>query len=166
MKKTLLSTVVVLAVLALVTPVIYAHGPGYGRGYRGMGFAGPGPICGPGLTEEQRSKLIELRKEFDKETATLRQEVRQKRLELKAIMVGPNPDETKAIEKMKELSAAQEKLAEKCIRFRIKNREAFPDMPGFGPYFGKGRGYRMGLGYDPGMMPYSPRRGPRGFHRP
>ncbi|MBW2145938.1 MAG: periplasmic heavy metal sensor [Deltaproteobacteria bacterium] len=165
MKKTLLSTFAVLAVVVLIAPALYAHGPGYGMGYRGKGFAGPGPMWGSWMTEEQRSKWDELRKEFDTETAVLRQEVRQKRLELAAIMAGPAPDETKAIAKMKELSAAREKLAEKCIQFRIKNREAFKDMPGFRPGFGRGRGYRMGPGFGPGMMEHGPWRGPRGFHR-
>ena len=167
MKRKGLLIVAVLAVVALAASVSYAERPFFGK----MGYRGPGQWGPPGLTEEQRAKLADLKKEFYNETATLRQEVRQKRLELAAIMAGPNPEEAKAIAKMKELSAAREKLAEKGIQFRIKNREFLAQAPDFGAGFGRGHGHRMGPGYGhhmgpgygPPMGPYGPERGPMGF---
>jgi Spy/CpxP family protein refolding chaperone len=164
MRNKMLTIFAVLAVVALAASIAYAERPFFGM----MGYGGPGKWGPPGLTEEQSNKLADLRKDFYNETATLRQEVSQKRLELAAIMVGPNPDEAKAIAKMKELSAAREKLAEKGIQFRIKNQEFFAQMPGFGAGFGsRGYGYPMGPGYGPRMMaPYGPGYGPRGFRGP
>jgi len=163
MKKKVLSIFAILAVVAFAASISYAQRPFYAKkAYRGEGFGGPGMWGQPALTEEQRSKLAELRSELYNETAPLRQEVRQKRLELAAIMAGPNPDETKAIAKMKELSQAREKLAEKLIQLRIKNRETFAEIPGFGPGCFRG----LGSGHDPSMAPYDPQRhGKRGFRR-
>jgi Spy/CpxP family protein refolding chaperone len=166
MRNKVLTIFAVLVVVALAASVSYAERPFFGK----MGYGGPGHWGPPALTEEQRTKLAELRKEFDKETATLRQEVRQKRLELAAIMAGPNPDEAKAIAKMKELSAAREKLAEKGIQFRIKNRDFFAQLPQFGRGFGPRYGHPMGPGYGPHMMgpgygpppAPGPQRGPMG----
>lgn len=167
MKRKELLIVAVLTVVALAASIAYAERPFFGK----MGDRGPGQWGPPGLTEEQRTKLADLRKEFYNETASLRQEARQKRLELAAIMAGPSPDEAKAIAKMKELSAAREKVAEKGIQFRIKNREFLAQVPGFergsgrgyGHHMGPGYGHHMGPGYGPPMAPYGPERGPMGF---
>jgi len=164
MKKTALLIFAVLAVAAFAASVSYADRPFYGKmGYRGQGPGGPGAWGPPNITEEQRSQMLELREAFDKETASLRQEVLQKRLELAAIMAGPNPDEAQAVAKMKELSQVREKLAEKMIQFRIKNRDKLGELPEFERGFGRGFGYHRGPGYGPHMTPDGPGRGPEGF---
>jgi Spy/CpxP family protein refolding chaperone len=165
MKKKALLVGAILAVAALSASVSYADPQFPGRmGYRAWGPGCEGAWGPPALTEEQRSKWAEMQEEFLKETAPLRQEVRQKRLELAAIMAGPNPEEAQAIAKMKELSQAREKLAEKVIQFRIKNRDTLGELPEFHRGFGRGYGFHMGEeGYGRHKIPYGPRRGPEGF---
>lgn len=165
MKKTLFSVVIIAVVLAIAVPFIYARGSGsiFGRGYHGMGFSGHGPGYGYMMSDEQRSGLSDLHKKFYEDTAALREEVRQKELELDALMAEENPDEAKILAKSKELSAAREKLSEKGVRFRIENRDQLRDLPGSGQGFGGGRGYRMGRGFGPGMGGYGPGNCPRGF---
>jgi zinc resistance-associated protein len=124
-------------------------GPGYGYGgqmmgpgYRGQGYGRGGYYGG---NQQQADKWDK----FYDETRNLRQELRQKYLEMDDLLSQKNPDQSKVLAKQKEISQLQAQLEEKELQFRLNNRDA--DDPGWGRYgmmgYGWGHGYMMGPGY-------------------
>lgn len=105
----------------------------------------PGPM--PDLSPEVHRKLIEQEIKFVKETAPLRAELEQKRLELRLLWLEETPNADKIIAKLNELNKLQMQLREKEIRNRFAASNLVPTE--FRQEFLRGRGPRMGMG--PGM---------------
>ena len=139
------------------------------QGRRGMGF-GPNMGYGPGLnidprmggfpirpgfsplTEEQRTQLDELNKEFQEETAEFREALSGKSKELNTTLTSEKPDGKKAKALQKEISDLLAKLAEKRLNFRLEMAKIIPEA-------GLGRGFGRGLGIDPRMGGFPKRPG-------
>ncbi len=127
-------------------------GPGWHRGY------GPGAGRGPGwwaselnLTKEQEDKLIELRKRQWEATKALRDQMYQKRQEMRSLFANPGTDDATIIAKQKELSGLQQKMQEAMVQFRLEERKVFtPEQLNkmkdlrYGYGRGAGRGYGRG----------------------
>jgi Spy/CpxP family protein refolding chaperone len=110
------------------------------------------------LTEEQRDQLNGLHKEFQEETAELRDNLSNKSGELRKILTSGKPDEKKAKSLQKEISKLQAELSQKTMGFRLKVREILPETGyareygrGFGPF--RGYGSHMGRGRGMGRAP-------------
>ena len=71
------------------------------------------------LTPEQKTKLKELVGNFRKETVFLRNDLKVKRLELRALWTVPMPDKDKIIAKQKEIIDLTTQLKMKSIDFRL-----------------------------------------------
>jgi Spy/CpxP family protein refolding chaperone len=147
---------VILAAAALVLGVAYAYaqGPGFGRGF------GPGPENGPygycgdygtsnPLTQDQRTQLRELRQKFFDETAPLRDSMRTKSQELRALWSDPKADPQAIMAKEKELGALQDQMRDMAVQQKIEARkiltpEQLSQLSQGG--WGSGQGYRGGEG--------------------
>ena len=143
MRKTkhTLTVIGVIVAIVLVGGWVFAHGPGGKRGYGETGCCG-GSYSN--LSPEQKEKLQAQQKKFYEDTAELRRELSQKRLELRSLWVDPKADPKKIRAKQKELFELQRRLQEKALEHKLAIRELFPEEQiGQGPW---GSGYGMGQG--------------------
>jgi Spy/CpxP family protein refolding chaperone len=146
MKKTLLALSLV-TVLILGVTYVYAQGPGFGPGHRGMASQeswGSGKWSS--LTPEQKTKFQELRQKFNEETAPLKGSILTKRLELKSLWSNPKADSKAILDKEKELRTLQNQMKDKVVQYRLEARNFL--TPEQITEFGQGRGMGHGFGRD------------------
>ena len=74
------------------------------------------------LTPEQKTRLKELRDNFLKDTVFLRNNIKVKRLELRALWTVPQPEKDKILAKQKELMDLVSQLQTKAVDFRLEAR--------------------------------------------
>ncbi len=121
----------------------------HGSGWNHMGSGGPGygHMMGD-LNDDDFKKMDEERRDFFKETETLRQEVYQKELALESELAKKNPDVLKAVSLQKEVSGFKAQLDQKRIEHMIRIRGILPDAGS--RYMGRGHmmGYGSGYGGD------------------
>jgi Spy/CpxP family protein refolding chaperone len=77
------------------------------------------------LTTDQLTLLGDLRKKYFDDTKVQRNELFQKRLELKKLFSDPNADESLIILKSKEVSGIQQKMIDNMIQLRLEERRIF-----------------------------------------
>jgi Spy/CpxP family protein refolding chaperone len=171
--KSIRMSLITVSIIALVGMAAVAMaGPGYGRYHMGWGAAAGGPAdCprwggggpdaddargygpGSGLDETQYKQFQEKREAFFKDTAELRQEINQKRLEMSAEFAKKSPDDKKLSSLQKEISALEGTFDQKRLAHRIEMQKAFPDTAAGYGRGGYGRGMMGGQGgYGRGMM--------------
>lgn len=152
--KTILTTVVSVAVIGFAVNAFAHDGMGYGgMGYGdGWGHRGPGwhhrNAYGPGydanpMTQEELQLFREKREAFLKETEQLRTNLFDKERELQNELAKTEPDAKKASGLQKEISALRSDLDQKRISHRIEMKKINPNagrgymrggpMSGFGP---------------------------------
>lgn len=164
MKKKLIALGLVTVMLLTVT-YVYAQGPGFGQGPKGMppheswrqqewSFLSP----------EQKAKFQELRRRFDEETAQLKGAMLTKRLELRSLWTNPKADLKAIVDKEKELRDLQNQFKDKAIQKKLEARKlltpeqiadlgqgyAMGPRSGYGHMMGRGAGTgrgAMGHGY-------------------
>ena len=117
------------------------------------------------LSDEDQNDLATERQAFFSETQNLRQDMRQKRLELQSELAKKNPDAQKAIALHKDISKLAAEFAQKRLAFFLKMKKINPSFgrmsvwgnedddddtnrPNYGHHMGPWRGYGMG----PGIM--------------
>jgi Spy/CpxP family protein refolding chaperone len=122
-----------LSALALATPLAQAQTAGgeqgarqgahegrYGKGgefgHRGGHFGGA--FRGIDLTDEQKTRLQQLRKDFGERTKPLREQLRAKREELRQAESGTTFNEALATQKLTEAAGLQAKLMAEQFRLR------------------------------------------------
>lgn len=124
--------IVALAVMVMLPSFGMAMDQGWDRG-PGMGMhhgayqhcdrlAGPGLWAALNLSSEQSQKLKDLRASLVRESIPLRNEIRSKRFELRALWMQTNPDEGKILAKQKEMNALRSDLQEKVTKGRLEMR--------------------------------------------
>ncbi len=134
------------------------HGGGWHRGWSGnAGYQA-------NLNDEDLNRLNQQRQAFFEQTRSLRENLFQKRLELRSELARQEPDTAKAATLQKEISDLQGQLDQKRIEHRIRMQKENPGFfagrgygrgggrqmgPGMGRGFG-GRGYGMGGGFQGG----------------
>lgn len=123
-------------------PMGYGPGRGYGfgmgRGFRGDGYTG-------NLSDEDLKKLGEQRSAFFEATKNLRNDLFEKRLELRSELAKQNPDTQKAEKLQKEISELRTQMDQKRINHVIEMKKINPDI-GRG-FAGRGPGgYGAGFG--------------------
>ncbi len=129
MKKMIIAVMVValFATAGVAMAQGLGKGPGMGMGYGphsgGPSFAGPGLWGAFNLTPEQVEKMKALRKSFLEQVLPLRNELKSKKFELKALWVQRNPDEGKILAKQKEINALKAQLQEKVTKNRLEMRK-------------------------------------------
>jgi len=109
-------------------PGMMAYGPGMAGGFRGYGYAGD-------LSAEDLKKLDEQRKAFFEGTENLRNDIYEKRLELRSELAKQNPDASKAGKLQKEISELKTQLGQKRIDHLIEMKKINPNV---------GRGFAAG----------------------
>jgi Spy/CpxP family protein refolding chaperone len=123
-------------------------GPGGGDGFGPSGgHNGRGMARYLDLTKEQTDKLTDLRKKHFEEMKPVRDELFQKRQEMKQLFADPQAKEEAILAKQKEISGLHQKMSEKAMQFRLDARkvltpEQLKKMGEFKPKFGhhgKGR---------------------------
>lgn len=171
MTRKLMITLGLVAAMALAATPALAQGPGYGRGGYGMqaGYGmGPGMMgggFGPGWgaanvdPEQAKAFRAEVKKFYD-DNQTLRQEVRSKRLELRALMINPKSTKESLLAKQKEMFQLRDQLATKRLIFRKDLQTKYPELAKFGWGRGFNRGHGRGdFGPGYGRGGYGPRHG-------
>lgn len=151
MKKSFV--VFAMALVLAGATYVYAVGPGPGPGPR-EGCMGYGK--GASLTEEQRTQLQELRQKFHDETATLREQIRIKRQELRTLWSDSKSGADVILKKEKELSDLEDQMRDKGVQMKLEARNILtPEQlaefgtfggPGPGRWQGKGHGKSRGCG--------------------
>ena len=137
----------------------YGRGMGYGPGWSNEPGMGDGPGMGYGrgmgrgfgrsgyasdLSEEALKKLNDERAAFFGATKDLRNDIFQKRLELRSELAKQNPDTKNAEKLQKEVSELEARFDQKRINHRVKMKKINPNAgQGFG---GRGRGFGTGFG--------------------
>ena len=171
----LIIAVAIIGMIGLAATAFADWGRGNGRGYgsgdcggRGGGYGQGGYNC-PGvfdeLSDEQSERLNQLRTEFYEDTRGLKDQIRQKRLELQSELAKESPDETKSFKLQKEVSELRNTMAQKRLEQRLELKKEFPDLAvgGFGRGSGKGRGW--GMMQDGQGRGYGMRQGGPGYGR-
>jgi Spy/CpxP family protein refolding chaperone len=150
MRKTKHTTLVITVVmaLALVGGFALAHDPGERKGY---GDPGAGRGWTSNLSPEQQERLRAQEQKFYEDTATLRTELYQRRLELQGLIVDPQADPETIKAKQQELFDLERQFQERALEHRLAVREVLDDRHHHGwghPWgksgFGAKRGYARG----------------------
>ena len=150
-------TLTVIGVIATIVLVggwafwAFAHGP-LGKG----GYGHPGHSYEyhySNLSPEQREKLQAQEQKFYEDTAELRRELSQKRLDLRSLWIDPKADPQKIKVRQREVFELQRRIQEKAMEHKLAIRELLPEEGiGRGPW-GSGMGYgphhRRGYGGGP-----------------
>ncbi len=116
------------------------------------------------FTADQTQKMKALQENYLKDTASLRNEIQSKQLELRALWLQANPDQAKILAKEKEINDLRAQLQEKTINYAFEARKiltpeqqaqmgAFPMYPGcrlgFGMKSPMARGQGLKMGFSP-----------------
>ncbi len=142
-KKITLSLALAVGVL-VIGAVALAHGPAYGRGYgmgSGMSGYGLGHGMGPGMMDRGMGNHMMgshmsygpgwtsdgTWKKFDEETANLRNDIYQKRIELRNLLSASEVDITKAKVLQAEINKLQNELSEKRLTAELEFRKNNPN---------------------------------------
>lgn len=99
----------------------HGKGKGEGRGHRGGGFerrGGFGGFHGVELTDEQKTRLQQIRQSFGERTRGLREQLRAKRQELRQAEQGTTFNEALTAQKLTEAAAVEAKLMGEGFRLR------------------------------------------------
>jgi Spy/CpxP family protein refolding chaperone len=123
-----------IAVFSLCALPAFAYGPFSGRGGGECRYDRPGPACD--LTEEQQTRLRELRQDFQDRTRDLREELWTKRQEMRTILGSDTPDEKQLRQMQKEVNALQTRLGDARIDHMLEVKKVNPQA-----FAGYGRGY-------------------------
>lgn len=109
-----------LAAIAIATPFALAQTKGHEHGDRqrahgdwrgaGGGHFGGGMFRDLNLTDDQKTKLQQLRQSFAEQTKPLREQLRAKHQELRQLNEGSTFDEALATQKLTEAAASEAKL--------------------------------------------------------
>ena len=149
-QKTIVAGVAVIAILGIVG-FAFAQGGygGYHKGYgkhRGMGYDDSNRYSAY-LNDEQIEALDAAREAFFTDTSDLRNNIYQKRLELRSEFAKQAPDTERLKEVQKELSELEATFAQKRIDHKLEVKKIAPDAARQGS--GRGHGGRM-MGYGSG----------------
>ncbi len=168
--KSVLTIVMLAALLAIPGFAAAQTGPGGGGGMGMHHGMGPGPgswASNLNLTPDQMQKLQAIRINFFKETIAQRNQLDLARMELRALWSQPNPDANAIVAKQKQVNALRDQILEAAVRFRLEARKVFtPEQlakiqarrAAFGYGFGRrhhgmgagGCGHGMGMGMGMG----------------
>ncbi len=145
--KKLVTIIGILLLAGVIAYPVFAHGPGWGRGYQMWSDNGGPGACwrdysGNALSQDQREKLDALDRKFFNETETLRNEIWTKNVELDRLINAQNPDEAKIKSLQTEISTLRNQMAEKRLNYRLETRKVAPD----GNYSGNAGRYSGGRG--------------------
>jgi Spy/CpxP family protein refolding chaperone len=142
MKWWSLATVILVAVT--VTTVGFAYGTGHGRlqgDNEECWRQGTGPAAGdeslrPGagghraqklaryldLSQEQTDKMVELRRRYDAQMKTIRDELLQRRVEARNLYTDPKTEEGVILAKQSEISSLKQRLSDDAAQLRLEQR--------------------------------------------
>ena len=146
-KRTLLVITVVMAVV-LIGSWAFARGQ---WGKRGHSYAGSGPGCDLNLSPETEEKLRSERDRFHQETAEIRRQLHQRRLEFQLLWIDPTSDPEAIKSKQREMFELDRQFQEKRLEHRLAVRSLLPQEyvdrmhlalgsgTGHAPWAGKGR---------------------------
>lgn len=156
MKRTIMLGIVFLLIGTLAAPVIAK-----GR-WDGRGGAGTGPCWGDeaqpgwmnGLTEEQQAQVETLHQKHFQETLSIRNELRTKRAEMRALLLAETLDEGKVQGLQKEIQGIRTMLSDKRLELTLELRKIDPDLRFAGESGFGGKGHRGGDRGKRGMGGY------------
>jgi Spy/CpxP family protein refolding chaperone len=123
-RKQIFLGIAVVAALLLAGGWALAHGP---WGQNEPRYPGHGGGCHWNLPPEQEQKISAEQQKFYQETAPLRRELHQKRLELKALWIDPKADRETIRSKQREVLDLQRQFQEKRLEHQLAVRDLLPE---------------------------------------
>lgn len=175
MKK--IYAVLIALLFVSLTTAAFAAPPDTGKpGFqKHPGFHPFGPRLN--LTEDQRGKMKELRKNFWADTHDLRYDIKMKRVEVQKLFTDPKTDDATLLSKEKELNDLKHQLMDKKAEMKVEWRKILtPDQirmldrihrhhgwhhhRGFHHGGGMGKGFHKHFHHHGGPMGKSPQQGP------
>lgn len=157
MRKKLLNFTIAAILLSCFGLVYEAEAQrGHGRCWpsmkQGAGFL-EDSFPGIALNQDQKTSIQNVRKQFFKDTVSLKSDIYKKRLELKILLIDLSPDAEKAINIQDEMFDLKKQLAHKKLLSKLEVKKILtPEQvaqlpPGCNFGFGqKGQGFREGRG--------------------
>lgn len=149
MKRTITFGILFLLMGALAVPVL-AKGPGKGR-WDGRGSAENAPRWNAtqpgwtaGLTEEQQAEVEALHQKHFEATLPVRNEVRAKRAEVRALLLAETLDVENVRALQKEIQSLRATLADKRLELLVELRKIDPSLRFAGGQGFGGKGHRGG----------------------
>ena len=133
MKKTIILIAGIVSMAAVSLPA-FAHGPGWGGGFRDGGYARNNADCpyseyrGDDLTQEQRSALNALRDEYGVNTDRIREQLREKRYTMRTELNRQQPDESRVRGLQAEISELKGQMDGARIDHMLKAKKIDPDI--------------------------------------
>lgn len=126
MKKHLMTLGIILLATCIAAPVFAGHG----GGKAGHGKSGPcwqGEDAGETLSDEQKTELEALKKDFYADTAKIRHQLWAKTDELDILLDGSKPDMEKAKSLQAEISELRGQMALKRLERDVKAKAIAPE---------------------------------------
>jgi Spy/CpxP family protein refolding chaperone len=127
-----------IAIMIAISIPLFAHGP-WG-GHEGGNPDNPRYEMGSGnfecpdynlrnekLTEAQRTQLMQIKEKYTKDTATMREQLQEKRQEMRSLLNSPNPDETKILDLQKQTARLRDQLDQEWIKYNLNIKKIVPD---------------------------------------
>jgi hypothetical protein len=156
--KKIMVAVAIVAIVGFAATSFAGWGRGWGAGGNCWGpggdwSQGQRPVTGyrGHLSDQDIAELNQARQAFLEDTRELRENLYQKRLELRSEIAKQDPDLDTALALQKEVSDLKAQLDQKRIAQRIKMKKENPDLGvdrGFGRGYGHGpRGKGLGRGF-------------------
>lgn len=160
---------IAVAVSVLLSVPVFAFGPypecGSGRGPRygegrGMGYHRDAGFAKLNLTDEQKTKIEELRTAHWKEIRPIREKMFDKSVELRRAWLQADPDKSRIVALQKEVRVLRDQLEDKSTEHRLSIQKTLtPEQRdklansgwGRGPGFGPRGGMRGPGGAGPGI---------------
>ena len=123
MKKLTLTLIAVAIGLLLSVPV-FAFGPGSGTGEgRGFGYHREAGLSRLNLTDEQKTKIEDMRIAHQKEIRPIREKMFDKAVELRRVWLQPNPDKDKIVALQKEVRVLRNQMEDKATAQKLEIRK-------------------------------------------
>ncbi len=120
MKKKALTALSLTLALTLVASAAFA-GPWGGR------FYGMGPMV-QNLTPEQSTRILALQQAHQEKTVPLQQQLFSKKMELRTLMLTPNPDQAKVAALQKEIFDLIDELQQESSNLRAEMLKVLADQ--------------------------------------
>jgi len=129
---------IAITIIAAMSIPLLAQGPRSGEEWRNedcprheRGDGNPGcpyyDLRYKDLTEAQRTQLSQIKGEYANNTVSIREQLREKKQEMRSLLNSPTPDEAKILDLQKQTAKLRDQLDQEWIKYNLKVKKIVPD---------------------------------------